>query len=229
MNENFKIAVSFKDGNDLKVINNIKNKEYLNTAELRVDLFDGEVSAQSIKTELEILKTAGLETILTIRSNAEGGQWAKKDVIKINLIAESFKFADFVDIELSSVQKEPAFEQLVGDINKSKTKLILSYHNFEKTPSLEFLENKMMQMKGFHPAILKIATNVVSQKDIIILTKMLFECPNLIAIGMGSLVSRVFFPAFGSLLTFAHLGTSSAPGQVHFDEMVEYAKKFYSV
>jgi 3-dehydroquinate dehydratase-1 len=229
MNKNFKIAVSFKDANDLKIINKIKNKDFLNIAELRVDLFEGEVSVQSIKTELEILKTAGLETILTIRSKAEGGQWTKDDAIRINLIAESFKFADFVDIELSSIQKEPKFEQLVRDINKSKTKLILSYHNFEKTPSLEFLKNKMMQMKSFHATTLKIATNATSQKDIIILTKMLFECPNLIAIGMGSLLSRVFFPAFGSLLTFAHLGVSSAPGQVHFDEMVEYAKKFYSV
>lgn len=227
-NQNFKIAVSFKDGNDLDKINKLKNKQFLSVAELRVDLFSGEISPETIKQELAILKQAGLETILTIRTHFEGGKWKKDEAQRIELFLACFEFADFVDIEFSSIQKEPNFDTVLKTVNQSKTKLILSYHNFEKTPSFDLLVNKVKAMKEIYVDVVKIATTVQAQKDIIILTKLLFECNNLIVIGMGSLLSRVFFPAFGSILTFAHLGKSSALGQIHLDEMVDYSKKFYT-
>ncbi|HEY5595278.1 MAG TPA: type I 3-dehydroquinate dehydratase, partial [Nitrospiria bacterium] len=48
-----------------------------------------------------------------------------------------------------------------------------------------------------------------------------------IAMGVEGALSRVFFPALGSLLTYAYLGQPTAPGQLGYKELFELLKKFY--
>jgi 3-dehydroquinate dehydratase-1 len=51
----------------------------------------------------------------------------------------------------------------------------------------------------------------------------------LIAIGMGdrAVATRLLFPALGSLLTYAHAGAATAPGQIPLDEMQSLLRRLF--
>jgi 3-dehydroquinate dehydratase-1 len=51
----------------------------------------------------------------------------------------------------------------------------------------------------------------------------------LIAIGMGDagVATRVLFPALGSLLTYAHGGNATAPGQIPLVEMQQLLRRLF--
>ncbi len=71
--------------------------------------------------------------------------------------------------------------------------------------------------------IIKIATHINSEGDIITLQNLLAESKeNLILIGMGEkgAVTRIEFPKLGSKLTFCSAQLNTAPGQISLEEMV---------
>jgi len=45
-------------------------------------------------------------------------------------------------------------------------KLIISHHNFEKTPDLEFLKSILEKMKKYNPEVYKIAVTPKNKKDV---------------------------------------------------------------
>ena len=48
-----------------------------------------------------------------------------------------------------------------------------------------------------------------------------------ICMGPEGELSRILFPALGSLFTFAHAGKPSAPGQLNCDETQQLLARFY--
>src|SRR3989339_481550 len=65
---------------------------------------------------------------------------------------------DYVDVELGTIEKEPAFAKAM--VSKGKTKIILSFHNFEKTPDIKKLTLIINRMRECNVEVLKIATMV---------------------------------------------------------------------
>jgi 3-dehydroquinate dehydratase len=45
--------------------------------------------------------------------------------------------------------------------------------------------------------------------------------------GTGGVLSRLLFPALGSLFTFAAFGVGTAPGQLSLEETVSCFRKYY--
>jgi len=45
--------------------------------------------------------------------------------------------------------------------------------------------------------------------------------------GDAAVATRVLFPALGSLLTYAHAGTETAPGQIPLVEMRQLLRRLY--
>jgi 3-dehydroquinate dehydratase-1 len=103
--------------------------------------------------------------------------------------------------------------------------MILSWHNFEDTPSIKFLQGTLDKAKPLGE-IVKIVTMAKDFSDnISILNLYKYSKPNrLIAFCMGEKgqISRILCPIFGSPFTYASLqGLSTAPAQIMVKELRE--------
>ncbi|MCK4543461.1 MAG: type I 3-dehydroquinate dehydratase [Spirochaetales bacterium] len=102
-------------------------------------------------------------------------------------------------------------------------KLILSSHNFQKTPPRRELEYLIRWGFDAGADIMKIACLVRNQSDLARLLS-LYEIPgNIISIGMGKggTITRVMAPLLGAPFTYASFspGKETAPGQVDKDTL----------
>ena len=91
--------------------------------------------------------------------------------------------AAFVDLE---IDLHDDIKRSISELCKVyHTKLILSYHNFEKTEELESLRKIVEVSKSQGANYVKIATKTHSKMDIINLLRLYHEYENIIAFGMG--------------------------------------------
>lgn len=130
---------------------------------------------------------------------------------------------DFVDINLSLISKLNLTE-------KRLERVVLSFHDFEKTPDIDDLEKIVKKMRRFHPEIIKIATKANNDQDIKNLMQILInkkEKEKTIVVGMGEKgkITRILGPLLGSFLTFASTKFGkSAPGQIDINNMNDIYK-----
>lgn len=194
-------------------------------AEIRIDLF------QSTKTADVVKKMSAftlLPTIATIRTKEEGGSWNGSQKERIALFHEILPHVDAIDVELASAKKTMS---VVNAARKMGKLVVISFHDFEKTPSAKALKKIVAEANRAGVDIVKIATHVASKADVRALSSLLTEDnQNLIVIGMGprGLVTRLSFPGLGSLVTFAsHGGFQTAPGQIPYDAMRDQLRLLY--
>ena len=177
--------------------------------EFRADILES-VDKQDIE------KMAKYPSIITIRADWEGGEYKKDSNKRIELykiaIENNIKF---IDIELNEEKNKELvkFRDKIG----SKTKIIVSYHDFEKTPS----KNELMEVVEKELKIgdiAKFATMAQNKNDLLkIFAVISIYEGKIIGIGMGEAgkLTRIIGVKLGSILTFASMeGRSSAPGQV---------------
>ncbi|HTR42379.1 MAG TPA: type I 3-dehydroquinate dehydratase [Pseudomonadales bacterium] len=159
------------------------------------------------------IETLGMPIILTTRLQSEGGKWIQDGTSRMSVIGEALKFLAGVDVEFKSKIMPQVCEQAKA-LSKA---VVVSFHDFEKTPSFEKLHSIATEAAK-HGTIVKISTMVKSQQDIATLEKLLnsdMDVPICI-IGMGAFGTRtrIAFPSLGSCLTYGYLDTPSAPGQL---------------
>ncbi len=193
----------------------------MDAAELRLDLHPPLAGAMS--------KFKGTPLIATVRSKKEGGRWKGPEKARLELFKSVMKSVDAVDIELSSAS---ILKDVVREARRRRKTVIISYHNFKTTPAAAVLENVMKRAKMAGADIVKIAVTARSGRDVERLAQFTTRHASrgLITLSMGSrgVVSRVLFPAFGSLVTFAHLGRGTAPGQMDLETTSRCLAAFYS-
>ena len=125
---------------------------------------------------------------------------------------------DYVDVDLSLISKIKLPKEL-------KTKIIISFHDYKKTPNIQELTLTINRMRECNVEILKIATMVNKTQDINNLFKTLLskkQDEKMIVIGMGKKgqIIRVLGPFLGSFLTFASTQYGeSAPGQIELEKI----------
>ncbi len=191
--------------------------------ELRVDMFE-KLNVKRIKNLIEEVHKVGLKTILTIRSEKEGGKHIEN---REELFRELSPISDYTDIELSSQDIIPVVRQAV----KSKDrKLIISYHNFEMTPSDWILREIFREAKRWGADIVKVATRANSYQDVARLLCIGHQEEGekiLICMGKMGSVSRLAGFAFGSVISYAFVDEAVAEGQIHLREMVRLRSFFY--
>ena len=198
--------------------------------EWRIDGFDqAEKIDGSLLALSELRKLAkSIPLILTCRIDREGGFQKINRDMRLNLILESIKtgLLDMVDIELVN---DAAFIGSVLDTAKQHdVKVILSYHNYEKTPDENFILERLSYTQNLGADIAKIAVMPKDIKDVLILlnatfkarTKGLLKIP-LVTISMGAkgVVTRLMGGLFGSDITFASGKKASAPGQIPIEDL----------
>ncbi|MHA1754863.1 MAG: type I 3-dehydroquinate dehydratase [Candidatus Odinarchaeia archaeon] len=204
----------------LEVINRL-NDESVDLIELRLDY----LSPFPDYTQLKNLFTIKKPKIITIRSKKEGGKLNLPESERIKIIDKVLKEKiEYIDLEysLKNVKKRIIAAQ------DNNVKIILSYHDFNQTPSLNELKNKFQKMKQLKPDIIKIATYVNSTKDVFTLLNLLDygveSNSNVTIIGMGEKgkVTRILNPLLGSKIIYCSLPSEpAAPGQLDYKKTLE--------
>ena len=132
--------------------------------------------------------------------------------------------ADIVDFEMSN---EPAHVRLVREVSRANgTKMIMSFHDFHHTPGLELLNQRFLEAERLGADIAKVAVMPRNLDDVLTLLNATLQSSQKLEIplvsmsmgGYGSL-TRMFGWVFGSAITFAIGGSSSAPGQVPIEDL----------
>lgn len=142
---------------------------------------------------------------------------------KMKLLKEAIRLgADFADIELA--EGEISIRTLLSFRNrqKSKTQLIVSWHDIAQTPSLTRLKEIFRACEKIEPDIIKIVTMAKTPQDNLNILGLIPYAKargrKIIAMGMGEAgrLSRAMAPLLGSALAFAVLpgAKASAPGQL---------------
>lgn len=132
--------------------------------------------------------------------------------------------ADYIDLDLDTDEKT------LLSLRKSlkKTQLIVSHHDFEKTPEIKALEKILEKMRKTGADVLKLATMVHDPKDTERLMELAMqlkeEKQKHIILGMGQLgvTTRIFSDSIGNELNFVTLESKTAPGQLSLEQAVQF-------
>jgi len=215
----YKTCVSIAENSSYKIKENLKialrKSDYV---EIRFDF----LKIDEIPKTLEIIKKDLKKIVCTLRPKSEGGKFQgneKERISILKLIAEYNPF--LLDIEFNTIKKNT---ELVKYLKITKTKLLISWHDFKKTPKLSELKNRMHQMTKFSHNV-KIVTTAKSVNDSIRILQLYSNAGknNLIAFAMGDSgrISRILCLYLGSPYTYVSLGKPIASGQFSMDEVKE--------
>jgi 3-dehydroquinate dehydratase-1 len=125
-----------------------------------------------------------------------------------------------VDIEMCN---EPDFIASVRETAKKfKTRLILSYHNFNDTPNETFIQDRLSRAQQLGADIAKVAVMPKNYADVLTLLNATLKARSgavkvpIVTMSMGAAggVTRLVGGLFGSDITFAIGKKASAPGQI---------------
>jgi len=191
----------------------LKKSDYV---EIRFDF----LRTEQIPQILEDIKKDLNKIVCTLRPKLEGGKFSgseKERISILKLIAEYNPY--LLDVEFGTIRKN---SDLAKYLKTTKTKLLISEHDFKKTPKFPELKKKIKQMAKFSSNV-KIVTSAKSTNDS---TRVLQLYKNrgkisLIAFSMGDLgrMSRILSLYLGSPYTYVSLGKPIAPGQFSLDEV----------
>lgn len=201
----------------------------VDVAEWRVDWFEHVFETEKvIEAAREIREALGdIPLLFTFRTKKEGGEKeidpkAYSELIK--KVSESGS-VDLVDIELFT--GDEIVRDVIEKVHEYGVKVIISNHDFDKTPDKEEIINRLKKMQELGADIPKIAVMPTEKKDVLTLldaTREMYEnyaekpLITMSMAGMG-IVSRLCGEEFGSALTFGAAGKASAPGQVSVEKL----------
>ncbi len=172
----------------------------------------------------DLLKNKPLPVVCVCKKPVEKGRFMGSNADVLKLLTEASKNgAEY--IELSN---ECAKTRRTSHVAR-RTKVIVSHHDFKKTPSLSVLIKKAEEMKKRGADIVKISVTAKSYSDtvtVITLAKLLQDkkIPHIIiAMGKKGALSRILTPTIGGTIMFAPISKtkSSAPGQLTVKELKE--------
>lgn len=197
--------------------------------EWRADWYD-EVSdiSKVLETAEKIHQVlAEIPLLFTFRTEKEGGEKSltTEDYIAINKAVIESGFVDLLDVELFT--GDEAVEQIIDHAHRNQVKVIVSSHDFKRTPPKEELLKRLQKMQELGADIPKIAVMPQIKEDVLTLLAVTLEMSQKYAkgpiitmsmAGMGA-ASRLVGETFGSAVTYGTAGKSSAPGQVDVEKL----------
>lgn len=226
-----KVCVPVVEDNNGDIIARLKELDQLDIdlIELRIDFYkDIENSDKAYQLFKEIKQLDMKKPILlTYRSLKEGGQIELDSQQYLSLYQKAIEADafDIYDVELSA--ETNMIIELKTMIHGADKYVLMSSHNFERTPEQESLMQKFKVMDSFDADILKVAVMPEDLQDVIHLLEFTIraneEYPNkpIVTMSMSSLglVSRMIGEQFGSAITFGCVGKTSAPGQIDYNDL----------
>jgi 3-dehydroquinate dehydratase type I len=166
--------------------------------------------------------------LVTNRRKEEGGFFKGSERDRMNLLAEAVNLgADYVDVEASTGKRWIGRLKAQIEGKGAVTRMIISYHDFQRTPSWDGLVRRLEACRAYGAHAVKIVTFANSAEDNLRVLQLIprsrAEGQSIIAFCMGphGRISRLLAPLLGSLITYASLrrGAESALGQWTVTEM----------
>ncbi len=201
----------------------IANTADADLAEFRIDLLSfASDTKQVIALGHELKKILGNKSMIaTIRTKNEGGQLEISDADYGKTYQAYLKnpFMDWLDVEMFRDQK--VVSEIVQKAHQKKVLVVMSNHDFQKTPSQDEIEKRLLKQDQMGADVLKIAVMPKSKQDVFTLMnatlKVSQQTPKpLLTMSMGQLgtISRVATANMGGSYSFGMIGQASAPGQI---------------
>lgn len=199
-------------------------ESFCDLVEWRMDYHEEVESIDKMMATVAMLREYLGETPLlaTFRTKKEGGE---KEIdtayyIKLNETMIASGYVDLIDVELFT--GDEWVSQLVNKAHQNNVKVVMSNHDFDKTPVKEEIIKRLCKMQELDADLPKIAVMPQNTKDVLTLLEATDEMREkyairpIITMSMGKLglISRLAGGTFGSSLTFGALQKVSAPGQI---------------
>jgi 3-dehydroquinate dehydratase-1 len=196
---------------------------------------EGNRLADLIELRVDYLRNAALEKLLkagekplivTNRPRAEGGRYGGDEKNRLVILREATALgAAFVDVEVRT--ERSSLRELIK--NKDGTRIVLSFHDFQRTPSGGELRKLLDRMNRQGADVGKIVTFARSWDDnlkvlaLIPYARRRRQAIVTFCMGKKGKMSRIFSPLMGAAWTYASLSRkqASAPGQLTIQEMKE--------
>jgi 3-dehydroquinate dehydratase I len=189
--------------------------------EVRFDFLNPDLLPEA----LEAARGIKDRTVFTLRSRSEGGMFASTEENRLRWL---YRLADqepmLLDVELDTLKKN---DKLADFLEKKRSPLLVSWHDFEKTPSSDSIADVLSDMRSYSNYV-KIVTMAHSIEDSLRVLE-LYETaiglsPIFFAMGEAGVISRLLCTVIGNApFTYASLEKSLAPGQLTVKQM----KKLY--
>lgn len=205
-------------------------KEYdrddIDFVEWRIDFFQNVTDINAVKALASDLRAMlpNKPILFTFRTKQEGGEQALplEDYFSLNLQLAKSGYVDLIDLELFATEDTTKLHSIIKEIQEQNVKVILSNHDFHKTPEEAEILHRLKTMQDLGADIAKIAVMPNSSADVLTLlsatNQMKEQYANIpiITMSMGKLgcISRISGEIFGSAVTFGSLKKASAPGQI---------------
>ena len=226
-----KIAVSIMGTTQAAILSQAKALHTLpvDVAEWRMDWFDRVDDGAAVQQCLSALRTAlgEMPLLATFRTDREGGQryLSPESYAALNEYVIASGQADLLDVELFSGNE--IVPRLIAAAHDANMAVVLSSHDFEKTPSKAEMVSRLCRMQELDADILKLAVMPRCRSDVLTLLQATEEMYTqhahqpLVTMSMGRLgmVTRVCGETFGSAMTFGAAAKSSAPGQMGAEKL----------
>lgn len=201
----------------------IANTADADLAEFRIDLLSfASDTKQVIALGHELKKILGNKPLIaTIRTKNEGGQLEISDADYGKTYQAYLKnpFMDWLDVEMFRDQK--LVSEIVQKAHQKKVLVVMSNHDFQKTPSQDEIEKRLLKQDQMGADVLKIAVMPKSKQDVFTLMNATLKVSQqttkpLLTMSMGQLgtISRVATANMGGSYSFGMIGQASAPGQI---------------
>jgi len=200
-----------------KKIETINNSRQVKYAELRIDYLDDLTRLD------EIISKIDKQIILTNRIKKEWWKFTWNSKESIQILLKYINKVNYIDYELENWD-------YIFDLKKKlkNQSLILSYHDFTKTPTFYELKKVLDRMRKYDPQVYKIAVMANNEKDVEVIYKLVDYFKrnynkDFVFISMWELwkKTRIEFPQKWELFTFWSLWLESAPGQIRFDKLYD--------
>ncbi|WP_456460118.1 type I 3-dehydroquinate dehydratase [Desulfurobacterium sp.] len=196
--------------------------------EARIDLIKS-IDRASIKKFLDTIGDFGFYAVATVRPVWEGGKFSGTEEERLGIIKEvaEHPIVVAVDVELRA---EMIIKRVITFVKGLRKKIIISYHDFEKTPQTREIKQIVEKAKEIGGDIVKCAFKANTLKDVAdtLCTMKSLDIPKIFMLmGDKGAISRVDGFYFGSLLTYTFFGKPVAPGQIEAEKLVKLLLEFY--
>ena len=191
-------------------------KKGVDLLEVRVDLIDKPLDCV-VECLSDLKHTVSLPVIGTVRENAR----TKKD--RMTFFTAIMPYVDCIDIELGT----SIAAQVQAQAKTAGRTVIVSVHNFEKTPDNKALQSMVDRATAQGADIVKVVTTANCEEDAWRLLRFAKSCKvPIVAFAMGEAgaFSRIKACEYGSLFTYGYISKPVAPGQISAEELINKIK-----
>ena len=197
--------------------------------ELRIDFLKDVTSLDAVGEALAAVRQElpNVAILFTFRTKEEGGETEVPESYYFDLIGYAIKSGKVDAVDVEYFRDRASIEKILAVAKEHGVTVIMSNHDFDKTPSFDEITGRLMDMKKLGADVAKLACMPNSAKDVLTLLAATEEMTTnyadrpIITMSMAGtgVISRLCGEVFGSSMTFGAAKKASAPGQMGVNDL----------